>query len=81
MDPCHTWHVRQPDEPLSQLWSFKIRRATLHNYIKFVDPRILRLENREKARREWFHQGTNKGRRSYLRETLKLGESQVGLLK
>ena len=32
-----------PWRALSQFWSFEIRRTTFLNYIKFVDPRILRL--------------------------------------
>ena len=30
-----------PRRALLQLWSFKIRRSTFLNYLKFVDPRIL----------------------------------------
>ena len=36
---------------LSQFWSFEIRRTTFKNYIKFVDLRILKLWNCERARR------------------------------
>ena len=36
---------------LSQFWSFKIRRTTFLNYIKFADLLILRLWNCEKFRR------------------------------
>ena len=39
---------------LSQFWDFTIRRTTFLNYSKFVDPRILRLQNWEKARRVIF---------------------------
>ena len=48
---------------VSQFWSFKIRRTTFLNYIKFVDPRILRLQNCERARRvsstEFLARGSN----------------------
>ena len=34
--------LRPTRRVLSQFWSFKIRRSTFLNYIKFADPRILR---------------------------------------
>ena len=36
----------------SQFWSFKIRCTTFFNYIQFVDPRIWRLRNWERDRRD-----------------------------
>ena len=45
---------RRYDHPTSlftQYWSFKIRRTTFLNCIKFVNPGILRLYNCERARR------------------------------
>ena len=37
---------------LSQFWSFKIRRTTFPNLIKFADLLIRRLQNSERVRRE-----------------------------
>ena len=37
---------------LPQIWSFKVNRTTFLNYIKLVDPLILRLQNCEKSGRD-----------------------------
>ena len=53
-DPQLSWATKWCDcsrRAFSQFWSFKIRRMTFMNYIKFADPRILRLWNCESFRR------------------------------
>ena len=47
-----TWQDLGTRRNLSQLWSFKIRRTTVLNYIKFVDLLIALLYNHERADRE-----------------------------
>ena len=50
LEPPHQGDQRIFQTSLSQSWSFKIRSTTFLNYIKFFDPRTLKLKNLERAR-------------------------------